>query len=376
VTAYRIYRGGTLVATVSGSATSFADVTTTGSTSYSYTVDAVDAAGNASAQSAAAGATTPSGTPGTDTTAPSAPGVLTGSAVGAGRVDLSWTASSDNVAVSGYNVYRDGTKINTVPVGSTSYSDTGLIAGANHTYTISAVDAAANESAQSSSWSGAAGSGSVTTTYTYDPENRLTQLSTGGQTIGTYAYDGAGNRIAKTAAGATTSYTLDLASNLPQVLSETTGGATSAYAYAGGALEIDRSGTSYWYLDDTLGSVRMLVDASGNSPSTYSYSAFGSTRASTGSVPNEVRFTGERTDTESGLEFLRARTYDPATGTFLQRDTWGITPTDSQSLGLYLYTENDPADDLDPSGHWGFSISFSPPSHAHPGPISRGSRRP
>ncbi len=95
----------------------------------------------------------------------------------------------------------------------------------------------------------------------------------------------------------------------------------------------------------------MLTDASGDSPATYAYSAFGSTRASTGSVANEVRFTGERTDTESGLEFLRARTYDPATGTFLSRDTWGITPTDSQSLGLYLYTQNDPADDLDPSGH-------------------------
>ncbi len=73
VTGYRIYRDGTLVGVVAGSVTSFADVTTTGSTTYSYTVAAVDAAGNASAQSSAAGATTPSGTPGTDTTAPSTP---------------------------------------------------------------------------------------------------------------------------------------------------------------------------------------------------------------------------------------------------------------------------------------------------------------
>ncbi len=101
----------------------------------------------------------------------------------------------------------------------------------------------------------------------------------------------------------TTAYTLDLASSLPQVIAETTAGATAAYAYAGGALELDRSGTTYWYLADTLGSVRMLTDVNGDSPATYAYSAFGSTRASTGSVPNEVRFSGERTDTESGLEF-------------------------------------------------------------------------
>ena len=54
-------------------------------------------------------------------------------------------------------------------------------------------------------------------------------------------------------------------------------------------------------------------------------------------MANEVRFSGERTDTESGLEVLRARTYDPSTGTFLYRDTWGITPTDGQSLDLCAF---------------------------------------
>ncbi len=263
VSGYRIYRDGTLVGVVAGSATSFADVTTTGSTTYSYTVAALDAAGNASAQSSAAGATTPSGTPGTDTTAPSTPTGLSGTPVGAGRIDLTWSASTDDVAVAGYNVYRDGVKLNSVPIGSTAYSDTALTAGVSHTYTVSAIDAAANESSGSSSWSGAATDGTVTTTYAYDAENRLTALSTGGQTIGSYAYDGSGDRIAKTAAGATTSYTLDLASSLPQVIAETKGSSTTTYAFAGSPLEIDQAGTTYWYQDDTLGSVRMLTDALG-----------------------------------------------------------------------------------------------------------------
>ncbi len=76
----------------------------------------------------------------------------------AGRIDLAWTASTDNIGVAGYNVYRDGVKINTAPVGSISYSDTGLVGGANHTYAVSAVDAGANESPRSATWSGAAGS--------------------------------------------------------------------------------------------------------------------------------------------------------------------------------------------------------------------------
>lgn len=351
VTGYRIYRDGTLVGLVSGTVTSFTDATTTGSTTYSYTIAALDAAGNASAQSSGAGATTPSGTPPSDTTPPSVPTNLSGTPVAGGRIDLTWTASTDNVAVAGYNVYRDAVKINTVPIGSTSYSDTGLAPGVNHTYTISAIDAAGNESAQSGSYTGAAGSGAVTTTYSYDAENRLTQLQSDANVIGTYAYDGAGNRYGKTAGGVTTAYTLDLASGLPQVLTETAGSAVTTYAYGAGPLELDKSGTTYWYQPDTLGSVRLVTDSTGATPATYAYSAFGSTRTSTGTLANEVRFTGERTDGESGLEFLRARTYDPAAGTFLQRDSWGITPTSSQSLDGYAYTASNPVNATDPSGH-------------------------
>src|SRR5664279_1643156 len=188
-----------------------------------------------------------------------------------------------------------------------------------------------------------------TTSYTYDAENRLTGLQSGSAVIGTYAYDGACDRFAKTAAGVTTAYTSDLASSLPGVLTETAGSSVTTYAYGAGSLELDKAGTTYWYLSDTLGSVRLVTDSTGATPATYAYTAFGSTRKSTGTLANEVRFTGQRTDGESGLEFLRARTYDPSTGTFLQRDTWGITPTSSQSIDAYCYTANNPANAVDPS---------------------------
>jgi YD repeat-containing protein len=154
---------------------------------------------NASSQSSCAGGTTATGTITPDTTAPSTPTDLIGTAVAGGRIGLSWTASTDDVAVAGYNLYRDGVKINTAPIGSTGYSDTGLAPGVNHTWTVSALDAAGNESSQSSSWAGTAGDGATIFGYSYDSENRLTRATSGSQTLGSYAYDGLGNGVSKIA---------------------------------------------------------------------------------------------------------------------------------------------------------------------------------
>ena len=84
-----------------------------------------------------------------DTAAPSIPTGLTATAISSSQINLSWTASTDNVAVTGYQVLRGGIVIATVA--TTSYSDTGLTAGTNYVYTVKAVDAAGNVSAASGS---------------------------------------------------------------------------------------------------------------------------------------------------------------------------------------------------------------------------------
>src|SRR5207245_3773127 len=91
------------------------------STTYSYTVAAFDAAGNVSAQSSSASATTPAPP---DTTPPTVPTGLTATAVSSSQINLSWTASTDNVGVTGYRVYRGGTQIATTS--TPSYANTGL----------------------------------------------------------------------------------------------------------------------------------------------------------------------------------------------------------------------------------------------------------
>ncbi len=143
VSGYRVYRGGTQIATTS--ATSFTNTGLSPSTTYTYAVAAFDAAGNLSAQSSPASATTPAAP---DTTPPSVPTGLTASAVSSSQINLSWAASSDNVGVSGYRVYRGGTQIATTS--ATSFTNTGLSPSTTYTYAVAAFDAAGNLSAQSS----------------------------------------------------------------------------------------------------------------------------------------------------------------------------------------------------------------------------------
>jgi acid phosphatase type 7 len=77
-----------------------------------------------------------------DTTPPTAPGNLTATAASPGQVNLSWTASTDNVGVAGYKVYRNGTFVATTT--ATSYADTTAVPSTTYSYTVTAFDAAGN----------------------------------------------------------------------------------------------------------------------------------------------------------------------------------------------------------------------------------------
>ncbi len=143
VTGYTIYRDGGVLGTVSAATLAYADKTASSSTTYSYTIDAFDAAGNHSAQSLPANLTTPDWTP------PSVPAGLAATVVSSGEIDLTWNASTDNVGVTGYTVYRNGAAIATTLGGTLIYADTTVGHGFTYTYTVDAFDAAGNHSAQS-----------------------------------------------------------------------------------------------------------------------------------------------------------------------------------------------------------------------------------
>jgi chitodextrinase len=143
VSGYKVYRNGSLVATVT--AASYADTGLTASTAYSYKVSAFDGAGNVSAQSAVVSATTKASS--SDTLAPTVPTGLKATVTSSTQINLTWTASTDNVGVSGYSVYRGTSLIANVT--TAGYTDTGLAPATAYSYKVLAFDSAKNLSAQS-----------------------------------------------------------------------------------------------------------------------------------------------------------------------------------------------------------------------------------
>ncbi len=145
VTGYTILRDGTVLATVKGNIRTYSDLSALPGVSYTYTVEAFDAAGNHSLPSNAVVVTTYT----TDTEPPSAPADLTVTAISLTRVDLAWSASTDNVGVFGYTIARDGKVLATVKGNTLAYSDTSVAEMKTYSYTIVASDQAGNRSVPS-----------------------------------------------------------------------------------------------------------------------------------------------------------------------------------------------------------------------------------
>jgi chitinase len=140
VTGYNVYRNGTKVGT--SASTSFTDSGLTASTTYTYAVSASNSAGE-SAKSASVQATTSASG---GTSVPSAPSGLRVTGTTSTSASLAWTAPAGTVT--GYGVYRNGTKVGSSA--STSFTDSGLTAATTYTYTVSASNSA-GESAKSAS---------------------------------------------------------------------------------------------------------------------------------------------------------------------------------------------------------------------------------
>ncbi len=183
VVRYDVYRGTTAGFTPTGAnrigqpgGTTYADAGLVPGTYY-YKVTAEDAAGNVSSASSAATATI------SDTTAPSAPASLTATG-GAGQTTLSWSASTDDVGVARYNVYRSTTSGFTPGSGTriaqptdTSYTDPGLIAGTYY-YKVQAEDAAGNVSGSSNEAQASVAGGSIAVSITSPTGGTLSGVQT------------------------------------------------------------------------------------------------------------------------------------------------------------------------------------------------------
>ena len=153
-------------------------------------------------------------------------------------------------------------------------------------------------------------------TYTYNHANRLVGVS-GLEGTTSYAYNGQGDRLQQTIGITTTNYTLDLAAGLTQVLDD----GAFTYLYGKGRVAQYNATGAQYLLSDALGSVRQVVDSSGEVLLARSYEPFGEVLASAGEGESSYGFTGEMQDSYIKLIYLRSRIYSPAAGRFLSRDT-------------------------------------------------------
>jgi RHS repeat-associated protein len=195
-----------------------------------------------------------------------------------------------------------------------------------------------------------------TTTYGYNQAGNLIQVKQGKGTTGlnnTYAYNGEGLRVAQTK-GKTTSYvTWDTQVELPSILSDE----QNNYIYGPDNIPIEAiqsKGLILYLHHDQQGSTRMLTSTTGAIEATTTYDAYGNTTGTTGNATTPLGYDGQYTDADTGLIYLRARAYDPATAQFLSVD-----PLRAVSGEPYSYAGDNPLNASDPTGLI-FGISGTP----------------
>jgi chitodextrinase len=143
------YRSGVLSGVYTVNGTNYSHTGLASATQYCYQVFAYDASGNNSDQTSQVCATTQSAAPAADTTPPSVPTGLSISAGANHEFSIFWSRSTDNIAVKGYKIFRDGLLIASTNSDIPSYYDYYRTAGTRYCYKVSAYDAASNASAQS-----------------------------------------------------------------------------------------------------------------------------------------------------------------------------------------------------------------------------------
>ncbi len=180
-----------------------------------------------------------------------------------------------------------------------------------------------------------------------------------------YKYDADGIRVSQTldptGAADETRFLLDANRPYAQVLEEYTPGGIIkvSYVFGNDLISQNRGGAKSSYHVDGLGSTRALSDVSGLVTDRYIYDAFGRTIAGFGSTENGFLFAGDFRDPETGLDYLRARWMDTRVGRFVNRDTFGGVIRTPITLNHFLYSNSDPANQIDPTGNSSISVTIA-----------------
>ncbi|MCP9489713.1 MAG: polymorphic toxin type 24 domain-containing protein [Solirubrobacteraceae bacterium MAG38_C4-C5] len=186
--------------------------------------------------------------------------------------------------------------------------------------------------------------------YGYDQADQLTSYQgpdharPGKVATAQYAYDATGLRQTKTVNNSQTTQTWDRSGPMPVVLTD----GPTAYITGPDGKPIQQTlqdDTVRYYHHDAHGSTRALTNQTASVVAKYTYDAHGNPTSPPTTAENPFTYDSQYTDRETGLQYLRARYYDPTTAQFLTRD-----PITAQTRAPYTYANNNPTNYSDPTG--------------------------
>lgn len=197
--------------------------------------------------------------------------------------------------------------------------------------------------------------------YAYDQKNRLTQVTNASGGSVSYRYNGDGLLTERTEGGQTTRYYYDGANIIAEGTVTGSNVTHKASYIRGKQLEtrVDASRSKSYYVLNGHGDVVGLVDGAGKPLNTYTYDIWGAPITTQETISQPFRYSGEYWDNSTGLQYLRARWYDPSVGRFMGEDTYEGELTNPLSQNLYTYGHNNPIKFIDPSGFKVVTTNYS-----------------
>jgi RHS repeat-associated protein len=165
-----------------------------------------------------------------------------------------------------------------------------------------------------------------------------------------YLYDGEGHRVAmQSNVSGTTTLTAYISSIEEMQTSGTTTQTTTYYTVGKQRIAADVNGTFYYFGYDALGSQVAVLNASGSLVGAQLYGPYGASRYTTGTIPTSIGFTGQQSDSVTGLDYYGARYYDELVGVFLAADD---VQGNRQGMEPYAYVGGNPETMVDPTGQF------------------------
>jgi RHS repeat-associated protein len=244
------------------------------------------------------------------------------------------------------------------PRGAYTYGDSGHLHAATAigtTWTAS-YDAAGNMTCRAPSSTVTCSGSQTGAQLSYDAEGSLTSWQntpTNPSVSDGFLYDNQGNRVEQqvTQNGSTT--TTIYVGNLEEVVKSGSTTTTTTYYYAGATRIAEAVNGVFSYLaSDALGSADVALNASGSLTASVLYYPYGGARYTSGTMPTDYGFTGQHSDSATGLDYYNARYYDALAGQFSSADpVLQQGGYDILGLSRYAYVEGNPVVRTDPSGN-------------------------